>query len=133
MALGRPKKPSSELILANARRGRIEARQREEALEQGVKIEQDEKAAAARGMSLASFIERVKKERESFFERLDPGETVCKEYGAAFNWRQDHPLTIIKNYADQIINGTINKACVHDRTGGSNPWRKAPFATCAPS
>jgi hypothetical protein len=85
MANGRPKKSSAELIRTGARRGRIEARQREEALEQGAKIEQDEKAAAARGMSLASFIERVKKERESFFERLDPGETVCKEYGAAFN------------------------------------------------
>lgn len=85
MALGRPKKSSADLILANARRGRIEARQREEAAEQGLKIEQEEKAAAARGMSLASFIERVKKERESFFERLDPVATVCKEYGAAFN------------------------------------------------
>ena len=56
---------------------------------------------------LGVFIAQVKGERETFFERLVSGQTVCKEYGAEFNWREEHALTIIRTYAKQIAAAQI--------------------------
>lgn len=49
----------------------------------------------------------MKRERETFFERLVSAPAVCKEYGAEFNWREEHALTIIHAYAEQIAAAQI--------------------------
>jgi hypothetical protein len=37
-----------------------------------------------------------------------PGQTVCKENGGVeFNWRPEHPLTVLRTYARQIADGSI--------------------------
>jgi hypothetical protein len=59
------------------------------------------------GLRLGVFNAQVKRERATFFERLVSGQTVCKEYGAEFNWREEHALTIIRAYAEQIAAAQI--------------------------
>jgi len=107
--IGRPKKSSAELRDSGARTGRIKAREAEERLEAGLPVEEkaaEEKAPAPK-MGLGLFIERVKHERKTFFERLVPGQTVCKDFEGEFTWKPEHALTIIRTYAEQVVNGGI--------------------------
>jgi phage terminase large subunit-like protein len=104
-AIGRPKKSSEELRRVGARAGRINARVAEEQKEAGIALVEKRQK---RGMLLDEFIAQVKDERESFFERLVPEQTVCKENGGVeFNWRPEHALTTIRDYARQIADGSI--------------------------
>ena len=107
--IGRPKKSSAEMRDSGARTGRIKAREAEERLEAGLPVEEkptEEKAPAPK-MGLGLFIERVKHERKTFFERLIPGQTVCKDFEGEFTWKPEHALTIIRTYAEQVVNGGI--------------------------
>jgi hypothetical protein len=103
--MARPRESSEELKKSGARAGRIAARVAEENIANGIKAV--EKELAKRGLLLTTFIAQVKQERETFFERLVPGQTVCREHGAEFNWRIGHPLTTIRTYAEQVANGGI--------------------------
>jgi hypothetical protein len=96
MGIGRPKKSSEELKKSGPRAGRIAARVAEEKIEQGIVDVEKKKELAKRGLLLTTFIAQVKQERDSFFERLVPGQTACREHGAEFNWRSAHPLTTIR-------------------------------------
>jgi hypothetical protein len=105
--MARPRKTAAQLIKSGARAGRIAARVAEENIALGIKAVEKEKELGKRGYLLATFIAQVKKERESFFERLDPSRTVCREHGADFNWRDEHPLSVLKKYTDDVIAGSI--------------------------
>jgi hypothetical protein len=105
--MARPRKTSEELKKSGARAGRIAERIAEENIVLGIKAVEKQKELAKRGLLLETFIAQVKQERDTFFERLVPGQTVCKEYGAEFNWREGHPLTTIRTYAERISNGEI--------------------------
>jgi hypothetical protein len=107
--IGRPKKSSAEMRDSGARTGRIKACEAEERLEAGLPVEEkavEEKAPAPK-MGLGLFIERVKHERKTFFDRLVPGQTVCKDFEGEFTWKPEHPLTVIRTYAEQVVNGCI--------------------------
>ena len=88
--MARPRKSSEELKKSGARAGRIAARVAEENIANGIKAVEKEKELAKRGLLLTTFIAQVKQERDSFFERLVPGQPVCREHGAEFNWRSGH-------------------------------------------
>jgi phage terminase large subunit-like protein len=105
--MARPRKTAAQLIKSGARSGRIAARVAEENIALGIKAVEAEKELASRGYLLSTFIAQVKKERETFFDRLVPTQTVCKEAGAEFNWREEHPLTILRTYTEQVISGAI--------------------------
>jgi hypothetical protein len=79
----------------------------EENITNGIKAVEKEKELAKRGLLLGTFIERVKHERKTFFERLIPGQTVCKDSEGEFTWKPEHPLTVIRTYAEQVANGSI--------------------------
>jgi hypothetical protein len=100
--MARPQKSSEELKKSGARAGRIAARVAEENIAAGIKAVEKQKELAKRGLLLETFIAQVKQERDTFFERLVPGQTVCKEYGAEFNWREGHSLKGIGTYGEQI-------------------------------
>ena len=100
--MARPRKTSEELKKSGARAGRIAARVAEENIAAGIKAVEKQKELAKRGLLLETFIAQVKQERDTFFERLVPGQTVCKEYGAEFNWREGHSLKGIGTYGEQI-------------------------------
>ena len=105
--MARPRKTSEELKDSGARAGRIAARVAEENITNGIKAVEKEKELAKRGLLLGTFIERVKHERKTFFGRLVPGQTVCKDFEGEFTWKPEHPLTIIRTYAEQVANGDI--------------------------
>ena len=67
--MARPRKSSEELKAAGAKPGRVRQRIAEEAAELAGKADPN---APPPGLSLLSFIAQVKRERESFFERLVP-------------------------------------------------------------
>jgi hypothetical protein len=94
--MARPRKSSEELKKSGARAGRIAARVAEEKIEQGIVDVEKKKELAKRGLLLTTFIAQVEQERDSFFERLVPGQTVCREHGAEFTWRSGRPLSTIR-------------------------------------
>jgi len=107
MAIGRPKKTSEQLRIGGAKPYKVAARKKEEDIEAGIIQKVKDVEIAKRGLLLHTFLQQVKQERDTFFERLVPGQTVCKEYGAEFNWRIERPLTIIRTYVEQIASGEI--------------------------
>ena len=78
--MARPRKTSEELKKSGARAGRIAERIAEENIAAGIKAVEKQKELAKRGLLLETFIAQVKQERDTFFERLVPGQKVCKEY-----------------------------------------------------
>lgn len=77
--MARPRKTSEELKKSGARAGRIAERIAEENIALGIKAAEEQKELAKRGLLLETFIAQVKQERDTFVERLAPGQTVCKE------------------------------------------------------
>jgi hypothetical protein len=67
--MARPRKSSEELKAAGAKPGRVRQRIAEEAAELAGKADPN---APPPGLSLLSFIAQVKRERDTFFERLVP-------------------------------------------------------------
>jgi hypothetical protein len=104
---GRPRKTPEELRRSGAKPFKVKQRFAEEQEALGILTEAKEKAAEKRGLLLDTFVDQVRRERETFSERVVPGQTVCNEYAGPFDWREGHPLTVIKNYCDQVANGTI--------------------------
>src|SRR5882762_8141597 len=101
--MARPRKSSAELQVAGAKPGRVAQRLAEET-QSAVCAPV---APPVSVLTLVAFIAQVARERATFFERLVPGQTVCREHGAEFNWREDHPLTVFRKYATQVADGTI--------------------------
>jgi len=81
---GRKRKTASELKESGAPDSKVEARAQLEAL--------------------AAFVETVAAERSSFFERLVPDSTVV---GTEFSWPPDHPLTVMRAYAEGVVSESI--------------------------
>ena len=76
----------------------------EQLLALGEQERKAKKAAPILSVALDLFIAAVAHERETFSDRLIPGSTVLKNLdGTEFTWTADHPLTIMKEYADSII------------------------------
>ena len=53
------------------------------------------------------FIAQVKQERDTFLERLVPGQTACREPGEDFDWRPGHSLKGVGTYGEQIASRVI--------------------------
>jgi hypothetical protein len=95
--MGRPRKSSEELKASGAKPFKVAKRVAEEQVALGNLPSTEEESSAKHSLSLAAFIARVKKVRETFCDRLDPTKTTCKELGnEEFNWREGHPLTILR-------------------------------------
>jgi hypothetical protein len=80
MAIGRPRKTSEQLKTAGAKPYKVAARKAEEDIAAGIKKAEKDVEIAKRGLLLDRFIAQVKQERDTFFERLVPDQTVCKEF-----------------------------------------------------
>jgi hypothetical protein len=76
--MARPRKTSEELQKSGAPAGRVAKRLAEENIVLGIVAAEKLKELAKRGLLLETFIAQVKQERDTFFERLVPGQTVCK-------------------------------------------------------
>jgi hypothetical protein len=96
--MGRPRKSSVELRQSGAPANKISARIAEELGETAAAGENE-----ARTRWLPRFEAAIQKELATFQERITPGETVLKDYGAIFNWRADHWLTQARVYAEEIL------------------------------
>ena len=105
--MARPRKTSEELKKSGARAGRIAERIAEENIAAGIKAVEKQKELAKRGLLLETFIAQVKQERDTFFERLVPDQTVCREPGEDFDWRPGHSLRGIATYGEQIATRVI--------------------------
>jgi len=56
--------------------------------------------------SLESFLLQVRQSRESFAQRIVPGSTVALDVsGEEFDWRPEHPLSTMRRYAQEIVQG----------------------------
>jgi hypothetical protein len=116
---GRPKKSSQELIQSGARRGRIDARIREEQEADAPKI------AQRRVNRVREFCEFADKVNETFANRIDrivygfraPNATETSEQIAIlsrtldskrFSWPPAHALTLCRNYATAVATGAIH-------------------------
>jgi hypothetical protein len=106
------RKTSRELLNSQSRTGRVAARIREEA---GLPAEAENLRCVSQSFSLDEFITKVSRERESFKDRVLPGQVVALEHGARFNWREDHPLTHARSHAEwELVNnlsGTHRNDC----------------------
>lgn len=103
--MARPRKSSRELLLSGAPANKIAARIAEETANPSVPD------TSAKQKWLPKFLASVKKEQATFIQRIVAGETVCLELGGvAFNWREVHPLTMAKMYADQTLAIPVTKA-----------------------
>jgi hypothetical protein len=78
--MARPRKTADQLQQSGAPAGRVAKRRAEEAIAAGIVAVEKQKELAKRGLLLETFIAQVKQERDTFFERLVPGQKVCKEY-----------------------------------------------------
>jgi hypothetical protein len=104
--MARPQKTSLQLIASQARIGRIRARQKQEAARANPEP-MPEPTNSVNPLALAALVEALEKERDTFHSRLQPGETVCHEYGAKFNWRTNHILSWLRTCAIEIASGRI--------------------------
>jgi hypothetical protein len=77
--VARPRKTSEELKKSGARAGRNAERIAEENILLGINAVEKEKELAKRGLLLDKFIAQIKQERDTFFERLVPDQTVWLE------------------------------------------------------
>jgi hypothetical protein len=100
--MARRRKTSQELKEAGAKRNVWERRLREEL---APKAPKPKAASGVDPETLAAFLTALNKEARTFSERLIPGQTVCGEYKARFNWRTDHPLTIVRTFAESVASG----------------------------
>jgi hypothetical protein len=102
--MAQPRKSAAQLKLTQSRTGRIAARIREEA---GLPAEAENLRCLSQSYSLDEFIGKVSRERQSFKDRVLPGQVVALEHGARFNWREDHPLTAARSHAEwELVNNS---------------------------
>jgi phage terminase large subunit-like protein len=74
----------------------------------GAKPRPGPKQELSLAVGLDLFIAGVGRERETFSARLIPGSTALKNLdGTVFAWSESHPLTIMKSYADDIVQHKI--------------------------
>lgn len=96
---GPKKKTAAELYLSGAHRGRVEAR----ILEEHPIVQ---KLAAPVVPQLDAYIAEVALARKTFFDRMNPERTLCLNLdGTEFTWPAQHPLTIMRSYAERSISG----------------------------
>jgi hypothetical protein len=74
--MARPRKTSEELKKSGAKPFKVAKRVAEERIEAGLAPVVPDDKPKAKGLSLPAFIVQVAKERNTFFERLDPTKTV---------------------------------------------------------
>ncbi len=56
--------------------------------------------------NLENFIEDVRRERDTFSERMHPKETVCRSNGEPYSWPPEKPAAIARQYALEITQGS---------------------------
>ncbi|HEV2522710.1 MAG TPA: terminase large subunit [Candidatus Acidoferrales bacterium] len=57
--------------------------------------------------SLEQFLGDVRNERTTFQNRLVPGQTVCLDVAAPYEWPEDDPAAVARLYCQQITQGAI--------------------------
>src|SRR5713101_3148770 len=57
--------------------------------------------------SLSDFLVAVRRERETFAQRMVPTQTVCMVSGEPYTWPDDRPAAIARQYALEITQGKI--------------------------
>jgi phage terminase large subunit-like protein len=57
--------------------------------------------------TLADFLAGVRRERETFSDRMIPTETVCRANGEVYTWPKGRPATIARTYALEVTQGKI--------------------------
>ncbi len=56
---------------------------------------------------LDGYLAAVRRERATFAQRLIPGQTVCRDPTAPFEWQADHPATVAREYCQRVLQGSI--------------------------